>query len=99
MIRYALVCNRKHHFEIWFQNSADYDKQAKRGLVTCPVCDSKKVEKALMSPSLGRGSRKGKITLTEETPQPTPAETPAANDAPAPMPVVSSQEIELRTKL
>ena len=59
MIRYSLVCERKHEFEIWFKNSADYDKQAKRGLVTCPACGSAKVEKALMAPSLGRGARKG----------------------------------------
>ena len=58
MIRYSLVCERKHEFEIWFKNSADYDKQSKRGLVTCPVCDSSKVEKALMAPSLGRGAKK-----------------------------------------
>ena len=28
MIRYSLICDRKHDFEIWFKNSADYDKQA-----------------------------------------------------------------------
>jgi len=27
MIRYSLVCERKHEFEIWFKSSADYDKQ------------------------------------------------------------------------
>ena len=59
MIRYSLICERKHDFEIWFKNSADYDKQAKRGLVTCPACGSTKVEKAIMAPSLGRGTKKG----------------------------------------
>ena len=52
MIRYALVCDRKHQFEAWFNNSADYDKQAKRGLVSCPVCDSTKVDKAIMAPAI-----------------------------------------------
>ena len=33
MIRYALVCGKGHSFDSWFQNSAAYDKQAKRGLV------------------------------------------------------------------
>ena len=47
MIRYSLVCEKRHDFEIWFKNSADYDKQSKRGLVTCPECGSAKVEKAL----------------------------------------------------
>jgi hypothetical protein len=54
MIRYALVCDRHHEFESWFSNSADYDKQAKRGLVACPLCGSAKVEKALMTPRLSR---------------------------------------------
>ncbi len=59
MIRYSLICERKHDFEIWFKNSADYDKQAKRGLVTCPACGSAEVEKALMAPALGRGTEEG----------------------------------------
>ena len=50
MIRYALTCDKGHAFESWFQNSAAYDKQVKRGLVTCPVCDSTKVEKTIMAP-------------------------------------------------
>ena len=54
MIRYALNCEHSHAFESWFQNSAAYDKQAKRGLVTCPVCGSAKVEKAIMAPRLAR---------------------------------------------
>ena len=40
MIRYALVCDKSHAFESWFANSATYDRQVKRGLVTCPVCGS-----------------------------------------------------------
>ena len=38
MIRYALACQKGHPFESWFENSAAYDKQAKRGLVSCPIC-------------------------------------------------------------
>ena len=40
MIRYSLICEKKQDFEIWFENSADYDRHAKRGLVTCPACGS-----------------------------------------------------------
>jgi hypothetical protein len=57
MIRYALACPNGHAFESWFRNSADYDGQAARGLVTCPTCGSEKVEKALMTPRLGRSSK------------------------------------------
>jgi uncharacterized Zn finger protein (UPF0148 family) len=61
MIKYALVCERKHNFEVWFSDSADYDRQRKRGLVTCPVCDSKKVEKAIMAPAISRGTKNAPI--------------------------------------
>ena len=57
MIRYALVCEKGHDFESWFQDSAAYDKQVKRKLIACPHCGSAKVEKAIMAPRLA-GSRK-----------------------------------------
>ena len=98
MIRYSLVCDRKHDFEIWFKNSADYDKQAKRGLVTCPLCGSEKVEKALMAPSLGRGTKKGSATSDTIEVPPAPAETPAV-EAPSQVAMMSPQEKELRSKL
>ena len=97
MIRYSLLCDRKHDFEIWFKNSADYDKQAKRGLVTCPACGSEKVEKALMAPSLGRGAKKRGSAETIEVP-PAPAKTPAV-EAPSQVAMMSPQEKELRAKL
>jgi len=104
MIRYSLVCERKHDFEIWFKNSADYDKQVKRGLVSCPSCNSTKVEKALMTPQLGSGARKGRRARPvpaipmPEMPAPAAApqpETPAA----APVAMISPQEHEVRAKL
>ena len=96
MIRYSLVCDRKHDFEIWFKNSADYDKQVKRKLVACPGCGSTKVEKALMAPSLGSGAKKRKSAAR-------PAEAPSAVEAPAPesapVAMMSPQEQEFRSKL
>ncbi len=100
MIRYSLVCERKHEFEIWFKNSADYDKQSKRGLVTCPSCGSDKVEKALMAPSLGRGTRKGKGSDEIAVPAAPPAaDAPAPAESKAPVAMMSPQEREFRTKL
>jgi len=96
MIRYALICDRRHAFEIWFKNSADYDQQAKRGLVTCPQCGSAKVEKAIMAPSLGRGSKKGKAVEPAEV---APAPEPAKPEDRTPVAKVSPQEREFRTKL
>lgn len=52
MIRYALRCEHDHGFEAWFGTSADYDDQAARGLVECPVCGSHAVSKQIMAPAV-----------------------------------------------
>jgi hypothetical protein len=85
MIRYALICGNGHSFESWFRNSAAFDKQARRELVSCPVCGSAKVEKEIMSPRLS-GSRK-----REEAAPPSGEKTPVA--------IMSPREREFRTKL
>jgi hypothetical protein len=103
MIRYTLVCNERHEFESWFTNSAAYDKQAKRGLVTCPLCGSAKVEKALMTPRLGRADTPSNH---EAAPAPHPPAdagkgeaVPAAAKMPTPVAMISPQEQEFRRKL
>lgn len=58
MIRYALVCDHAHEFEGWFGSSTDYDDQAARGLVECPVCLSKTVKKQIMAPAV-TGTKRG----------------------------------------
>lgn len=52
MIRYALACDAGHPFESWFPSSASFEEQKARGLVSCPVCDSKVIDKQLMAPGL-----------------------------------------------
>ena len=52
MIHYDLICDKGHAFDGWFRNSAAYDEQAGRGLVTCSHCGSAKVEKQLMAPGI-----------------------------------------------
>ena len=90
MIHYALVCAKGHNFESWFQDSAAFDKQAKRGLVTCPHCGSAKVEKAIMAPRLASSKKR-------KTPAEAPAPAAAAENAPVAM--ISPQEHEFRAKL
>lgn len=63
MIRFSLVCDADHSFDGWFRNGDDFDKQKKRGLVTCPVCHSPKVDKALMAPAVSTGRKKDTIAL------------------------------------
>ncbi len=52
MIKYALKCEADHAFEGWFSSGSDFDGQQARGLVTCPVCGSASVGKALMAPAV-----------------------------------------------
>ena len=94
MIRYALRCERDHAFESWFQSSQAFDSQVKRKLVACPVCDSTKVEKAIMAPRIV--SKK-----VREIAAPVPAPLPAAAPEPAPnaQSLMMAQERELRAKL
>ena len=57
MIRYALSCDHDHDFEGWFASSSDYDDQRARGLVECPVCESKAVRKQIMAPAVAGTKR------------------------------------------
>ena len=58
MIRFTLRCETDHDFEAWFASNADFAAQREAGLVSCPLCDSRKVEKALMAPALSTARRK-----------------------------------------
>ena len=91
MIRYALRCERDHAFESWFQDSSAFDAQLKRKLVNCPVCNSVRVEKAIMAPRIA--SKKGReVAPAAQAPAPTPAE-------PGSTPLMMAHERELRAKL
>lgn len=91
MIRYTLNCERGHSFESWFKSSAAYDTQAKRALISCPVCGSEKVEKAIMSPRLSRGDAAEQVS---EIALPVPAPAPAPMAA-----MLTAHQTELRQKL
>jgi len=83
MIKYALACEQAHEFESWFPSSEAFETQRKRGFVTCPYCNSAKVEKQIMAPSVAR---------TDKAPKaPTPEVQPVA--------VLSERERELRAAL
>jgi hypothetical protein len=63
LIRYALVCEHDHEFEGWFGSSSDYDDQAERGLVQCPMCASAQVRKQIMAPAVA-GTKKRSMSDT-----------------------------------
>jgi hypothetical protein len=60
MIVFDLQCRTAgERFEAWFHSNAEYEKQLASGLVQCPFCGSKDVEKAPMAPMVPRKSDAG----------------------------------------
>jgi hypothetical protein len=97
MIHYHLRCERGHAFESWFQSSTAYESQEKRKLVSCPICGSAKVERAIMAPRIvgKKGRRKAEAEPVPASATPTDAMTPASTSTP----LLMAQERELRAKL
>ena len=60
MIVFDLKCPDDHVFEGWFADSATFDQQVKAGEVTCPICGSDDVKKALMAPNVATRSSSAK---------------------------------------
>ena len=53
MIKYNLNCkNCNLNFDSWFASSTEFEKLKKRKLLSCHVCNSLKIEKSLMMPSV-----------------------------------------------
>ena len=65
MIQFALRCDDDHRFESWFQSSEAFEKLHAAGMVSCIICGSTKVEKALMAPKV-RDSKKRRIEQPPE---------------------------------
>lgn len=66
MILFDLRCAKGHVFEAWFRDNAAYDNQAKAGAVNCPDCGSRKVEKAVMAPRIGKKNEIGHRQIAKE---------------------------------
>lgn len=67
VIKYNLRCDRDHGFEGWFGSSAEYDEQAKAGLLVCPECGSEAIEKAIMAPAVRRSDTSAAIAAAIRT--------------------------------
>jgi hypothetical protein len=80
MIHYQLRCTDAHEFDGWFKDSGNFERQAKRGLIACPVCANTKVDRALMAPRLHKKSRGVDRVIDHDT----QADAPAPPSAPAP---------------
>ncbi|HCD16561.1 MAG TPA: DUF1178 domain-containing protein [Rhodobiaceae bacterium] len=64
MIKYRLICDQGHEFDGWFKCSAAFEDQCKSGQLSCAVCGSAKISKAIMAPALARV--RGDLTSRED---------------------------------
>ena len=76
MIHYNLHCADDHAFDGWFKDSAAFDMQAGRGLITCPECGGSKVMRALMAPAIPRKGSKRQTGDVDVLPPAVPAPAP-----------------------
>ena len=58
MIRYTLTCEQDHRFDSWFQSSQGFDALADAGHLSCAICGSSEVKRALMAPSVAQKTSK-----------------------------------------
>lgn len=58
MIRYALCCDKGHEHEAWFASAGEYDRLAEAGMLACPVCNSARISKQIMAPSVNSPKRR-----------------------------------------
>jgi len=73
MILYSLRCHKDHLFESRFRDSAAYDSQLKAAVIECPVCGSKKVEKAIMAPHVTKSGARAGVREGQAATLPVPA--------------------------
>ena len=53
MIKYNLTClDCKNIFNSWFSTSLEFERLKKKKLISCFKCESKKINKSIMSPSV-----------------------------------------------
>jgi hypothetical protein len=85
MILYRLRCHKGHQFDSWFKDSTAYERQEKRSLIGCPECGSAKVERAIMSPNIGKKGDRPKAPAAEA-----PVATTKTPPVPAPNPQMAA---------
>ena len=53
MIKYRLSCkNCSNNFDSWFATSKEFEKLKNKKILSCPKCNSIKIKKSLMAPSI-----------------------------------------------
>ena len=96
MIKYQLICDKSHELEGWFGDSAAFESQQESGLLTCPVCGSADVRRALMAPNLASPkTRKTDLAAQQPSVQPGPQPPPQApQQASAALPSAAARKMQ-----
>ncbi len=63
-----LQCAHQHSFEGWFGSEEDFQSQLSRGLVECPMCADKAVQKMPSAPRLNLGGHSASPPVTSGAP-------------------------------
>ena len=74
MIQYTLKCSKGHTFDSWFQSASAFDKLVDAKMVSCAICGTNEVEKAIMAPRV----RPARDAAAEPAPGNTPLSQPAS---------------------
>ena len=61
-----LCCSSDHRFEGWFASEDDYRSQIERGLIECPMCGDKTVQRLPSAPHVLTSSSRG-MSVTHPT--------------------------------
>lgn len=72
---FNLQCEHGHGFEGWFGSEEDYQSQTERGLLSCPLCETHRVQRMPSAPRLSLGHH-GEPPSTALVDKPTVPDSP-----------------------
>ncbi|WP_299164918.1 DUF1178 family protein [uncultured Tateyamaria sp.] len=78
MLKYTLKCDQGHGFESWFANAEAYDGLRAAGHVSCALCGSTTVDKAIMAPSVATARKRAPADAQPDAADPSPEQVEAA---------------------
>lgn len=68
MIQFSLICDNGHSFDSWFKSAEAFEKLNLAGMVSCSLCGSVQVEKAIMAPRVRTSKQQTPSLKAENSP-------------------------------
>jgi hypothetical protein len=78
-----LRCAHSHSFEGWFGSEDDFQSQLSRGLIECPLCADKQIQKLPSAPRLNLGGHSSPESASARASAESQAASPANQQVPA----------------